>query len=440
MKTTLLAIALGALSIFAFVPSCKKQIKLADTVVSIKEISEIGQLITAEYHGEVISSLSLIQAAYLEDKVLKPTFEIIQQTKQRIDTIVTTRFDKRLSELNLELAELKVELANLKKDPKKNSKKIARSQNDSLKFELRIDRLNRKIERKKFRSFNNNLTREEKRAMKVLQKSTGKNKKKVLAKIANTNFDEFSQKNKNEINKKREKEFKEDIAYLGRGAVKAGYDLQALDSINVFVSPSRDTIYFIDFDPQLFDVDINPWYYFDENKDMATEDERRLFGFELFDVNIKKRTQITLDQINKVKSDCKRKLRQEALDREIYNAAKINAENTLLSFFQLLSLEPGQDVTRVVISHSKYFDDKVDFLYDLTIDEEELLEIQSIVNEDTLLKDDLAFPYQSMDYQLRYLDKFMLELYDKTMGSENDPDWANTYTAYFNQRNIYLTN
>ena len=440
MKTTLLALALGALSFFAFVPSCKKQIKLADTVVSIKEISEIGQLITAEYHGEVISSLSLIQAEYMNEEVLKPTFEIIKKTKQQLDTMVATKFDKKLSGVDLELANEKKKLTQLQNEENRNTRKISKSQKRIRRLELRKARLNRKVERKKFKTFRRNLTREEKRAMKVLQKSTGNNKKTVVTKITNATFEEFAESNRAAIEKKRKKQYGEDIAYLGRGAVKAGYDLQALDSLNIFVSPTRDTIYFIDFDPQLFDVDINPWYYFDEEKDMAKEEERRLFGFELFDVDTERKTKITLDQINQVKSDCKRKLRAEALDRDIFEAARTNAENSLLSFFQLLNLEPGQEITKVVISHSKYFDDKVDILYDRSIDEDELAEIKRIIEEDTLLKDDIAFPYQSMDYQLSYLDKFILDIYTETQGNENDEMWESTYTSYFNQRNIYLTN
>ena len=40
--------------------SCQQETRNEQTFLSVKDILEIGELITAEYHGEVIKSLSIV--------------------------------------------------------------------------------------------------------------------------------------------------------------------------------------------------------------------------------------------------------------------------------------------------------------------------------------------------------------------------------------------
>lgn len=403
---------------------CKQKIRLEDTVVSIKEIKDIGELVTAEYYGEVLSSLSILEESKM-DSAFQQAFKELADLKHSIDDSVETRLEIRIDRLDERIKE------------KPENKRLIRRKN----------RLERRNKRKKRRLLTRIMNGRQEATFEMLQDASRQNGRQLIDQIEEVeSYDAFKLKNDLSIQEYKAKERnKEDIAYLGRGTVKAGYDLKSLDSLNVFTSPGGDTIYFLDFDPVLFDVDINPWFYLDDSTtSLARKDSthlkklNQLYGFELVYENTKRNTKITLNDVNRVKSECKRKLRQEALDRDIYAIAKRNAEEALLSFFSLFNLQPGKEVKAVVISHSKYFEDIEEYLYDQTITELELDEIKELIATDLDTLDRDAFPYQNLGYQHHFLDKFVMALYEGSLGGNNAEGWKKTYADYFEQRNIYL--
>ena len=67
--------------------SCQQETRNEQTFLSVKDILEIGELITAEYHGEVIKSL---RDVYIESDSIRFR-KAYQRIKATYDTIRTIR-------------------------------------------------------------------------------------------------------------------------------------------------------------------------------------------------------------------------------------------------------------------------------------------------------------------------------------------------------------
>jgi hypothetical protein len=410
--------------------ACNISPVLNDTVLSMKEVKGIGELITAEYYGEVISSFSLVSKAKL-DTNLKEAYVLVQNSYRQVDTVINNKYAPQINDYKEKIAKLEEKKTNAWRE----------SRISDLKGNLKD--LNSKINRKKIKQFKSDQSQQVKSAMQLLTNATGANKRTLLDYMLDNTLEykDINDKYLNKVNNFRKKlEDNKELVYIGRGSVKAGYDLEQLDSFNIFYSPKRDTMYLFDFDPIITDLDINPYFYYPEDVDSSNKldeyDTTMLYGFQL--IYSSNERDVTLQDINNVKSECKRKLYQEALDRNIFQNAQRNAELALSGLFGLLSTEG--EIKEVIISHSKYFSYQVDYLYDKKIDMDEFHEINAIVTADKDSLDEIAFKYQTLKYQLKYLDKFMLDLYKQTRGNNNVSEWDSLCSKYLYDRKIALLN
>lgn len=129
------------------------------------------------------------------------------------------------------------------------------------------------------------------------------------------------------------KQLKQDrnLVYVGRGWVKAGFDFGDLDARQLSVQKTgTDSIRLTIPPPEILDADINPWFIPKEVK-----------GYELF-MHQTGREAFTDEEILLVKQVCKRKLRQNALEKGIIRKAKSSGETSLTSFFQLMDFNTIQ--------------------------------------------------------------------------------------------------
>lgn len=412
--------------------ACNMSPVLNDTVLSMKEVKGIGELITAEYYGEVISSYSLVSNVKL-DASLNESYLLVQNSYRQVDTLLNERYAAQINDYNEKIASLEA----------KNSNAWRRSRISGLKENLKD--LESKINRKKIKQFKSDQSPQVKSALQLLTKATGANKRSLLRDMLDTtkSYQTIDSLYKNDIEKFRKKLVdNKELVYIGRGSVKAGYDLEQLDSFNIFFSPNEDTMYLFDFDPIITDLDINPYFYYPEDVDTSNKldknDTTLLYGFQL--IYSSEQKNITLQDINSVKSECKRKLYEEALDRNIFQNAHRNAEEALSGLFGLMSSEGNRNIQKVIISHSKYFNYQVDYLYDKRIDKDEYIEIKGIVSADKDSLDEIAFKYQTLNYQLKYLDKFIVDLYKGTRGNNNVSEWDSLCSKYLYDRKITLLN
>lgn len=412
---------------------CKKQVKIDDTVISLKEFRSIGELITAEYYGEVVSGLSLFYSDSISAN-MDEMFNLIKKDIISATKAVNSQYTKKDSSSSNDI----------KTSLEKNKKSKSLSATDSIRKNRRLERKNQRVFLKNLR--NNGLV-DHKEIFKELKKATGLNKRNLIATIKVSEFNEIEsladfKKYKNKMVNKRKG--KKELVYMGRGSVKAGYDLTKIKNENIFFSTDKDTIYIVDIDPELLNVDINPWFYFPNDmpdtlsfeNSKELRDDLSLFGFQVLMGN--KLKNIKLSEINRIKTECKNLLRQEALDRDIYEKARVNAEEALEGFFGLMSLSASQEVKKVIISHSKYFYDKTDFLYDQKIDDFEFKIISEVVQDDTTDVDTLFYGFQTLSYQVRLLDLYVIDLYKWSLGKNNSPEWYGWANKYFYARDINI--
>ena len=128
-----------------------------------------------------------------------------------------------------------------------------------------------------------------------------------------------------------DRERKKNIVFIGRGSVRAGFDFGQLDESNFLYEEDRKMIHFYGIKPTVLDVDINPWFI----------PERKVKGFELVSFS----GDVDFKEAKEVKRQCKQKLLAQARGAEIVKRAEENGVEALRNFFSLLLDEPDLQVS-----------------------------------------------------------------------------------------------
>jgi hypothetical protein len=347
--------------------SCKYSPQLKETVISLKEITDIGELVTAEYSGEVLTSLNLMDE------------------REKKQTIID---DKKLVFNNF--------------------------------FSLFSDTSGLKIDHSEFKKFQQCASDRALSAFERLAKVTGDYSLKLLINCCNQNENNFLEYYKQKIDKYLIPSGKNEIVYLARGSVKVGYDLKNIEMLNLVFSSNGDTLYLNDIDPYQTNIDINPWFYCpDIDQDGIVNGDSSLFGFQL--IYAEKGKTATLDEINKVKNDCKILLYQQAFDRDIFGIGKRNAENALSGLLALLK-NPKSNLKKVIIRHSGYFDLKMELIYDLIISDNELDSLKQFLKNEIGHIQTLHENSEQKKH-LRLLFAFISDIYNSCLYHENANGW-----------------
>lgn len=311
-----------------------KKKTLKDTPISVTSIKEIGELITAEYYGEVLESLKEINIERLDSNI-----NVLSELNQNFAEAMAD-MQKRNLEFKGLFRKRKIEnyfdenYADLRSDPYFNYLM------DYLKESLHLSN-----ERQVFKYFYDN------------DKYKGDNiSREVLADLP---------KDTRKVFIADKQVLKKQIVMLGRGAVKAGYKFDNFTENNFKYSSASNIIYFIGLTPEILSCHINPWFI----------PEKKVKGFEIILYTGKASDP---KYIAEVKEKCVNELRESALKQDILAKAEINARENLKSFFSLLLDNPVNDV---VFLNSKM---QV-YLYELKLDgkiiNSELSVIDSIITE-----------------------------------------------------------
>ncbi len=276
------------------------KLKLKDTPAHIREIRSIGELITAEYYGEVISSYQSIMYIQKEEEITR--------TKSKL-LIMDSMFVNRLSELSAI-------------DDKKERKDRFESALGEFKQNDNFDDYLHAVKKKLGITFLNSLFRQllDPGNIGILVKS-----KDYLKQLQSDQEQEITK-----VYSKRAVR-KPQLILLGRGKVQAGFRFDRLDSRNIIVDTMRNRIVIFGIHPEILSCDINPWLI----------PELGIKGFEIVAVNGKADNPAIL---YKVKKACLDSLRANALASDILNIARTNAEQNLQTFFALLLDEPRVEV------------------------------------------------------------------------------------------------
>ncbi|MBV6644526.1 MAG: DUF4230 domain-containing protein [Cyclobacteriaceae bacterium] len=325
-----LQIAIVAVGVFAFsffdpfgLLSTKKQ-TLEDTPVTVRSIKEIGKLITAEYYGEVLTSL---QEAIIEEILENADHDSVQLR------FVEERFFEALNDLHDRKSNLNIRGLN---QGRKLYSFFYHEYTSVTQHPYYQTYLEFVIPR-----YFDGKDKSEIKFLKALYKSS--NLEGELQKIKMSQAD-FAQIKTNEIGvRTADKKFKKSqIVVLGRGWVKAGIDFGTFNERNFKYDAERKIIQLIGMRPQILVCTINPWFI----------PEKQIKGFEVVLATKKARKP---EYMRMVKTLSMQKLRQNALHAEILEKAKDNAEENLKSFFSLL-IPDGIDDVIIYDDFFSYFD------------------------------------------------------------------------------------
>lgn len=341
--------------------SCKNLPEIEDTPLGLQEIKDIGELITAEYYGEVIRSLTSVKDSDLRNEI-QEDFEVFQQITAGI-------FE--------------------------DSKNVAAA----------------------YRKFRREDYTGDYRFKRLVKISDMKNRGMFEFLLGEHRWDDFQQDYTRKINDYLERENdmrKGEIVYLGRGWVKAGFDLTSINFPDDFFYRS-DTLYIFNLDPIILDNDINPWLVPGE-----------ISGFEI----IKMEKKVSLEEIETVKRACKRGLKADAIESGIFNFAISSGQESLEALFTMIDLPGTEPVTTVRILPGKYFDYKIEYLADNTIDSIEFFTVQDLVNRDLESQYIDTVWFRTHSQQEASLVKFMDDLYRESFSSHNYNGWKQYYKTF----------
>jgi hypothetical protein len=306
----------------------------------VSSIKGIGEMVTAEYFGEVIASLYESRVYDIPEDTLYEEFEnCFTDLKHVVANAILQHEEKKV------LFVFKPQAANrVLASPKFDSLDILYPKNifDHLLVFIAHHNIDEDVE--KFYDFKNKQLKGS-TAKKVVQflademEAYGNRKSGASDAIMSshlkdyifstpsyfTSVSEFHYMlNREQLDKRKTR--KKDIVFIGRGWVKAGYKFDRLDERNFFYDRSQKRVTFYGLSPVVLDKDINPWFI----------PEKRIKGFELVDYY----KNATFEEAKQVKTRCKEKLLEQARLAGILEQAQANGEEALREFLVLLLDEP----------------------------------------------------------------------------------------------------
>ena len=287
------------------------RLTLKNTPIQVQSIREIGQLITAEYYGEVISSS-------LEVKAEKEEIEAEEFNKNTGD--IHEDFKQAVLDLSAE--------EELKGKRKRTVYNAFVSANPDLVlnplYNIYLYFINENLKDKNYKikelDKTLNLNKKEK-----LLKNLYQNKNRLRDELMEVKTDKFKNLKKESIEKVYKKVFRRSrLVMIGRGWVKVGFDFREFNNHNFKYDKARKRIHFIGLKPQIISATINPWFIPEEGVE----------GFEF--LVAERHARLNPEYTKDVKRLCLKKLEKQAMDKQILVRAQENAESNLKGFFSLL--------------------------------------------------------------------------------------------------------
>ena len=368
-------IIVGAVILFSFFDPLGifNNTQTQKTAYLVSGVRSIGQLVTAEYYGEVMSSWNDYQMKEFPEDTLSGNAKMMYLDLMQVFSNTDIKFKKLYPD---ELAELRKsypgelyskfiiflgdknynfplrQIYNEKDgQPKKNAEKKI------------LGRLYTQI-KEKHKALSKQFKNQPDELFPAYQKYLSK-----LPDFLDGFMDYYYQLTK--IHQQTKKGQRSRIVFIGRGWVKAGFDFGSFDEQNFQYDEANNIVHFFGLRPQILDTDINPWFI----------PELKVKGFELVDYS----KDMDFEKAKKVKHQCKLDLLEKAREADIVGQAQANGEQALQSFFSIVLDAPDLEIA----FHAKPFDkDWAILSSDTLIDLREALYIDSLYQHELLLKAD----------------------------------------------------
>lgn len=325
--------------------------KLQQTANMVSSVKEIGELVTAEYYGEVLS--------YESDK--------LNLSSDSISSIAKDFYTDMLYTVDETVQEGK------RFDDEEIQKKLKSISNGQV-YDYLIAFISAKYLGKSLDKFYDKETkklkgRAEKKLFKEVYQDLLKNHKsyseeKYLASLDFlpeylNDFGSFYHKITNVQSTSDDSE----VVMIARGTVKAGFKFNKLNEDNFQYNSATKQVLLYGIEPIILDTIINPWFI----------PQLKVKGFEFVN-NPSKRN---YDDVVKVKKSCYDSLAAQAINANIIYQAKINGIKVLQNLFSIVLDEPDIQVVFNEFPEQKFVE-KVSM--DGTISLKEALQIDSVFN------------------------------------------------------------
>lgn len=331
LQVVLVVVAVVAFSLFdPFGWLKSKKLTLEDTPISVRSIREVGQLISAEYYGEVLTSLQESMVADIAENRSEDSITFVQ-LKQAFDEAV---YDLREQKSTIRLKGF---------SQKKKLYALFYHQYSVTSHPFYQAFVHEMIDKKDASGnalrIGGKKIKSEKNLLKLLYDLDDKEIEPALESL-DIGYPEMEARFREEVEViTGNKQFrKRQIVVLGRGWVKAGIDFGTFSEANFRYDKANRTIHLIGMHPEILRSTINPWFI----------PEKQIKGFEV--VLITRRAKKP-EYMQIVKKRTLQKLRQQAIQSGILHKAKENAEANLKSFFSLLIPEGIEEV----VIHDDFF-------------------------------------------------------------------------------------
>ncbi|MEX0884625.1 MAG: DUF4230 domain-containing protein, partial [Cyclobacteriaceae bacterium] len=313
---------------------------LQPTANIVSEIREMGELITAEYYGEVIASINEARLEIVDSSE-------IQDQSNRVYQQIIAEINNLKNFQNLPLDQ-KLQLADPEKQLKRRERKIMI--HDAVSNQNILDKL---IFLGEWEVSQGMEYHEEVLAFLYLKM---KNSREILLEKPSQNqindllFYLYTHPNQefweindfiDDLNQSRlanlsRKEAKKKLALIGRGTVKAGFDFGEINENTYHINEEVGELHFFGLTPKILNADINPWFI----------PEKGIPGFDILIAN----KRVNFKDSKKVKEYAVRKLTSNALKADIIDQAERYGGETLMRLFSLLS---GNEIKKVIFHHDK---------------------------------------------------------------------------------------
>ena len=309
-------VLIGLFILNRFVPFVSTSYSLGTSALSIKEVKDIGELMSAEFYGEIIHSLNEGFDG-TSDKAFETAYDSLRKTVQFLYKVHENEVG------NGDREKIWKHAYKYFKDYSADREKLVYLH--LLRIANRDGRLRKPKKDAELRFFKQLNT-------------DGQDWDTFIANRGDLLRAE-KQKYASEILNKIE------IHYLCRGWVKAGYDLTAISNESLKPDAADSVLRITGLDPYILAADINPWFIPPQGPYT-----NGVPGFELLKVTIngndrnptitatnsRAKNEVPFRLISRTKKTARIELLEEALERDIFGTAKSSAEESLLQLIQML--------------------------------------------------------------------------------------------------------
>ncbi|WP_154856817.1 DUF4230 domain-containing protein [Cyclobacterium xiamenense] len=349
---------------------------IQSTANIVSEIREMGQLISAEYYGEVVASIDEAQMNLLEEPEIRAQAEITYEEIQ-LELENLRNFHALSSENRLALSSGTENLSRRERKKMLIDGVGYKNVLEKLYFLGDWDQTSQRVLFDEVMAFAHLHFREGNES--TVDRLSERQLRQTLVSWYNDLDVDWWDANQfstdyfaNKLSSLSRSEARKKLAMIGRGTVKAGFDFKGLNESMYHYDEEMGELHFFGFAPQILNADINPWFI----------PEKGIPGFDILTYN----GRVDFNDSKKVKRYAVQKLTVNARNAGIIQQAEQHGGETLRRLFSLLT---GKEIKKVIFHHDQIIQLTQDITRDYYISYEEAVHFETAIQNELQTIDSL---------------------------------------------------